>query len=106
VVNNGLHRGTSTAAFAQAISASSSIIIVDPENFMKILAKAGKAVVIAGRGGFFRAHYQYLTDYKGFKILTKSEAELMLPNDVEIITVKTIWVRDVSGGTYWRNNYW
>ena len=99
--------GTSTSAFAQAISASSSIIIVDPGNFLKIITKAGKALVVMGRGGVFKSHFQYMTDYKGFKIFTKSGTELILPNDTEIISVKTIWVPGIyQGGTYWGNNYW
>jgi hypothetical protein len=60
---------TSISAFARAISASSSIIVVDPENFLKIITKAGKALVVMGRGGVFRSHFQYMTDYKVLKYL-------------------------------------
>jgi hypothetical protein len=80
------------AAIAQAIKASGAIVSVDPENFSKILSRAGKSLVVVAKGGIFKANYQYLTAYKGLIFFTKSDRELMLPGDVEIITAKGIWI--------------
>jgi hypothetical protein len=76
---------------AQANMATSMFIVVDPENFNKILARAGKTVVITGKGGYFQKNYWYLTYYMGFKYFTKSNTEMILPGNVEIITAKTSW---------------
>lgn len=91
------YEGATTAfsATVQAISASPTIIVVDHENFNKILLKAGKTVVITGKGGSFKKSFLYLTDYMGFKYFTKSDTELVLPGNVEIVAAKTVWVPGV-----------
>jgi len=84
--------GAAVAAMAQAVQASGAILTVDPENFSKIAAKSGKPLVVISKGGMFKSKYQYLTTYKGLVFFTKSEKELILPIDTEIINVKKIWV--------------
>jgi hypothetical protein len=82
------------AAIAQAIKASGAIVRVTPDNFIKILGKVNKPLVVFAKGGIFKPNYQYITAYKGLIFFTKSEKELMIAGDAEIISSKSIWVPD------------
>ena len=59
------------AAIAQAIKASGAIVSVEPNEFMTVLSKAEKPVVVVAISGFRKKRYQYLTGYKGFVFYTK-----------------------------------
>ena len=80
------------AAIAQAIKASGAIVNMAPDGFIKILSKSSKPLVVMAKGGIIKANYQYLTSYKGLIFFTKSETELMLPGDCEIIFARSIWI--------------
>ncbi len=80
------------AAIAQAIKASGAIVEVEPDDFLMILSKADKPIVVMATGGFMKTNYQYLTAYKGLVFFTKSPAEVILPGGVELITSKKIWI--------------
>lgn len=80
------------AAIAQAIKASGAIVRLEPDNFVKILAKTDRPLVVTAIGGWVKPNYQYLTAYKGLIFFTKSKTELLLPGGVEIISSKKIWI--------------
>ena len=80
------------AAIAQAIKASGAIVRVGPNDFMEILRRSERPLVVCARGGFFSTNYQYLSSYKGLAFFTKSPMELTLPGSAEIITAKKIWI--------------
>lgn len=80
------------AAIAQAIRASGAIVRVEPEDFLTILGRAERPVVVVAEGGFFSTTYQYLTSYKGLAFFAKSKIPLQLPNDIELIQAKKIWI--------------
>jgi len=80
------------AAIAQAVRASGAIVSVNPDDFLYILSKASRPLVITATGGMFRANYQYLTSYKGFVFHAKSSTPLPLPADAELIAANRIWV--------------
>jgi hypothetical protein len=80
------------AAIANAIKASGAIVRVEPEEFLKILRKAEKPLVVTARGGVFKANYQYLTGYQGLVFYTKTSTALMLPNGAEIVASEQIWI--------------
>lgn len=79
-------------AIANAIKASGAIIHLNPDDFVKILARTDKSVVVIAKGGFIKSNYQYLTAYKGLIFFTKSVTELMIPGDIEVITSQKIWI--------------
>ena len=83
---------TQAAAIARAIKASGAIVSVDPDDFVYILRKGSRPIVIMATGGIVRVHYQYMTTYRGFVFYTKSRAPLALPGDAEIIAANKIWV--------------
>jgi len=80
------------AAIAQAIKASGAIVRVGPDNFMEILRRSERPLVVCATGGIFSTNYQYLTSYKGLAFFTKSPTELMLPGSAEIVRAKKIWI--------------
>ena len=80
------------AAIANAIKASGAIVQVDPDDFLVILSKTSKSLVVMAEGGFLKTNYQYLTGYKGLIFYTKSPAPLQTPGDVELVVAKKIWI--------------
>ncbi len=80
------------AAIANAIKASGVLVKVNQSDFLTILSKVEKPLVITALGGFVTKNYQYMTSYKGFAFYTKSATPLILPGKVEIISAKQIWI--------------
>ncbi|MBM3789245.1 MAG: hypothetical protein FJW35_02720 [Acidobacteria bacterium] len=80
------------AAIAQAIKASGAIVRVDPDQFLRILARQEDPLLVMATGGLFRKNYQYLTGYKGFVFFTKSPAALHVPGSAEVVQARTIWI--------------
>ncbi len=83
------------AAIANAVKASGLVVRVEAVDFFAILKRAEEPVVVIGKGGHFRKHFQYLTSYKGLGFFTKSETALVLPPHVEIIAAKSISFPDI-----------
>ena len=80
------------AAIAKAIKASGAIVQVEPDDFLIILSKTTKPLVVLAEGGFLKTNYQYLTGYKGLVFSVKSPAPLQLPGDIELVVAKKIWI--------------
>jgi hypothetical protein len=80
-----------SSAIAQAIKASGAIVSLAPDDFLYILSKTPRSIVITATGGMFRQNYQYMTSYKGFIFFTRSSTQLPLPPDAEIIAANKIW---------------
>jgi hypothetical protein len=80
------------ASIAQAIKASGAIVSVNPDDFIYILSKTSRPLVITAVGGMFRQNYQYLTSYRSFIFFTKSATPIPLPADAELIAANKIWV--------------
>jgi hypothetical protein len=80
------------SAIAQAVKASGVIVHVEPEDFMKILARTKDPLVVAAKGGTFKKNFQYLTGYKGLAFFTKTTTPLMLPGGAEVVSAKQIWI--------------
>ena len=80
------------AAIAEAIKASGVCVHVSPEDFLRIISKADKPLVVWTMGGVFSKSYKYLTSYKGFAFYTKSKMGLDLSPKVETVMVEKIWM--------------
>ena len=50
---------------AQAVKASGAIVRVEPDDFLKILARSADPLVISAQGGYLSGGHDYLTSYKG-----------------------------------------
>ena len=77
---------------AQAIKASGAIVRVEPEDFLKILARSTEPLVVSAPGGFLSGGHEYLTSYKGLAFFTNSPSPLTLPSGVEIVAAQKIWI--------------
>jgi hypothetical protein len=95
-MSNGAAAGgaaaAAAAAIAQAIRASGAIVVVAPEEFLKVVSRAASPLVVTAEGGFIGRNYQYLTSYKGLAFFTKSPEPLNLPGDAEQIVAGKIWI--------------
>jgi hypothetical protein len=77
---------------AQAVKASGVIVRVEPRDFLQVLQRQERPLVVHATGGFFSTSYHYLTSYKGLAFFCKSETPLNLPRDVELIVARKIWI--------------
>ncbi|MBN1153076.1 MAG: hypothetical protein JXA58_07690 [Dehalococcoidia bacterium] len=84
--------GAAAAAIAQAVKASGAIVNMEPEEFMTIVDRCDRPVVVTARGGLLDRGFRYLVSYKGFVFHTRSKEALMLSGRVEIVQAKTIWI--------------
>ena len=84
--------GAAAAAIAQATKASGVIVRVETPDFLQILGRQERPLVVHATGGFFKTNYQYLTSYKGLAFFSKSETPLNLPGDTELVRAKKIWI--------------
>mgnify|MGYP001178116919 CR=1 FL=1 len=91
-MSNGSAAAAAVAAIAQAIKASGSIVRVEPQDFLTIIQRTNKPLVVRAQGGIFTTKYQYLTNYKGLTFFTSSTTELYLPGEVEIVAAQKIWI--------------
>ena len=88
----GAAGAAAAAAIAQAIKASGVIVHVRRADFIGILERQQRPLVVHATGGIFRTNYQYLTSYKGFAFFAKLSEPLDLPADVELVEAQAIWI--------------
>jgi len=93
-------------AIIQAAKASGVIVRVEPDQFIEILLRMEKPLIVAAEpqggpprplianllGGIFKASCRYLTSYRGIAFFTKAAQPLPLPKDAEIVAASKIWV--------------
>jgi hypothetical protein len=82
--------GATAAAIANAIKASGVLVLLSPEEFVKILARAREPVVVVAEGGLFSRKFHYLMSYKGLAFFAKSNDPLQLPGGVEVVQARSI----------------
>jgi hypothetical protein len=92
MTNGAAAGGAAAAAIAQAIKASGAIVNVESTDFMTILDKVERPLVVCSESRFISTKYHYLTAYKGLIFYTKSLSPLMLRPSTEIIQAKKIWI--------------
>ena len=80
------------AAIAKAIKASGAIVRMEPDDFLQIVSKSSKPLVVLAEGGILKTSYQYLTNYRGLIFFTKSSTPLPLPGDIELVMADKIWI--------------
>lgn len=80
------------AAIMQAIKASGAIVRVEPADFTNLVEKAEDPLVVCCESRFIFTSYQYLMGYKGLVFFTKSPTPLVLPQRIETINCKKIWI--------------
>ncbi|MHC4258997.1 MAG: hypothetical protein ACYSTF_01095 [Planctomycetota bacterium] len=91
MTNGAAGAAGAAAAIAEALKAMGPIICVEPQDFLAILEKAEKPLVVQSPSGFM-TKYKYLTSYKGLTFFAKSKDPLLILGSVELITAKKIVV--------------
>jgi len=80
------------AGMIQAVRALGVIVRVEPDQFIEVLLRMEKPLIVSAEGGIFKTNYRYLTSYKGIAFFTKAARPLPLPKDAEIVVASKIWV--------------
>jgi len=88
----GAEAAAIAAMIANAIKASGTLVRVEPSEFAKIVNKVDSPLVIYTEGGLISTNHQYLTSYKGFAFYTKSDEQIGLPRNAEVIAADKIWI--------------
>jgi hypothetical protein len=88
----GAAAAAAATAIANAVKASGAIVQLEPDEFLKIVARAKDPIVVMAEGGFFKTKYAYLTSYKGLDFYCQSDEVLPLPGGVELISAGKIWI--------------
>jgi len=87
------HGGAAAAAaIINAVKAIGVICRVEPEEFVNLLRRVDKPLVVCAEGGLFSKNYQYLTSYKGLAFFTKSPAPIQFAHGAEIVSASKIWI--------------
>lgn len=86
------YAGAAAAAIAHAIKASGAVVNMEPEDFLVIVNRCDRPLVVIAHGGLLDRGIRYMVGYKGLMFHTKSKTELMLPGKAEIVHAKTIWI--------------
>jgi hypothetical protein len=87
-----------TAAYAarvDALKASGVIVTLDIADWLKILERTERPLVVIGTGGMFKKHNQYLTSYRGLAFFATSKDTIVLPPRCEVVQAKSISIPSV-----------
>ena len=90
----GVSVAAGAAAVANALKAIGAIVCVEPQEFLGILERIEKPLVVHSPSGLL-TKCKYLTNYKGLTFFTKSKDALLIPASVEMITAKKIAVPEM-----------
>ena len=91
-MSNGAGAVAAHAAIANAIKASGVIIRVENKDFLVVIRRVEKPLVVMTEKSFWSPSYKYISSYKGLAFFTKSSELLRLPSDVELVSAKKIHI--------------
>ena len=91
MTNGAAGAAGAAAAIAEALKAMGPIVCVEPQDFLAILERTEKPLVVHSPSGLL-TKYKYLTSYRGLTFFTKSKDPLLIPGSVETIMAKKIVV--------------
>lgn len=80
------------AQAAMAIKASGTLVQVEADAFVSIVARQQAPLVVHTVKRMARKRYHYLCSYKGLGFFTKSATPLALPEDAEVVLADKIWM--------------
>jgi hypothetical protein len=83
------------AALVNAVKASGVVVRLEIAEWLKILERTERPLVVIGTGGVFKKHNQYLTSYRGLAFFATSKETVLLPPRCEIVQAKSISIPDV-----------
>lgn len=91
----GAGAAAAASAIASAIKASGALVQIEPRDFEALVQHIAEPLVLhQGTGGMFARTHRYATSYRGFIFFAKSKDVLFLPDRVQLLPVKKIWMPD------------
>lgn len=85
--------GAAAAHLRSATVVCGTIVHMEPDEFLLMLAKIEVPLVVVGREPrlFLAGDHQYLTSYRGLAFYTTSTEPLNFPGPVEMLMARRIW---------------
>jgi hypothetical protein len=83
------------AAQVNALKAVGVIVKLEMVDWLRILERTERPLVVLGTGGVFKKHNQYLTSYRGLAFFATSKDEIVLPPRCEVVRAKKISIPEV-----------
>jgi hypothetical protein len=83
------------AAQVNALKAVGVIVRLEMVDWLRILERTERPLVVLGTGGVFKKHNQYLTSYRGLAFFATSKDEIVLPPRCEIVRAKKISIPEI-----------
>ena len=83
------------AAKASAVYASGAVAWVEPDGFLRMLARADGGLVFHAQRGRTTVRHEYLGGHGPLLFYTKSDLPLRLPDACQTVAVKSIWKRNM-----------
>lgn len=77
--------GAAHAAMVNAHKALGVVVRLEVAEWLKILERTDRPLVVIGTGGVFKKHNQYLTSYRGLAFFTTSKDTIVFPPRCEIV---------------------
>lgn len=88
----GAAGAAAAAAIANAIKASGVLVRVESNDFLNIINRIDRPLIVIANPGFLSPGYKYLTSYRGLAFYTKSSEMLRFPGSIETILAKKIHI--------------
>lgn len=83
------------AAQVNALKATGIIVRLEIADWLKILERTDRPLVVIGTGGILKKHNQYLTSYRGLAFFATSPDMIVLPPRCEVVRAKKISIPDI-----------
>jgi len=64
------------------------VVETEPEDFMSVISKSEKPLVITVSSGVMKKEYKYLTTCRGLIFFTRSKTPLELPPGIDVVVAK------------------
>lgn len=87
--------GAQIAILTNAIKACGTLVRIEPDEFLRLLARQDSPLIVHALGGFLITNYQYLTSYKGLAFYCKSPKPLPLPEHAELISARKMTIPEL-----------
>ncbi len=90
MMSNGGAAAAAQHAIANAIKSFGVVVTVENRDFLSVIQKVERPLVVMSGKSLFSPSYKYVSVYKGLAFYTKSAGPLMLPSGAELVTSKSI----------------
>ena len=83
---------SAAAAAIRALKSWGVVVAVEPGQFLEILRRVERPLIVCWKGGIFRTKYRFATSYRGFVFSTETTNLLNLPDGAELVLANKMWL--------------